>query len=198
MKFEDTLLPDHEAIRTAFKRVQIAAAVSNMGSVQQAEIKRRPLELFVRAGKILHETFPSADPEQIAAAMLFLDPGFQKSVWITRTYKNELPKVCAWAQEWDEVNSNGNVHLDKASLELRQIITAVNIAMIESFKNNMHALDAHDLQKDLAEKDLIAGQVGALQPPALAEKLQQVRSEIAPLLAEDSKGSSFLRRLVGL
>lgn len=199
MKFEDTGLPDHEAIRIAFKRAEIEAAVNNMGQLANAGgRKQRPLELFVRAGKVLHETYPAAHPEQIAAAILFLSHGFQEpAALICRAHKSDLPQVCTWAQEWSEINnlSNGEAPLKGASLELRQIITAVNIAMIENFKNNLSALSVHDVRENLAEKDLIAKEVGDLKVPALEDMFRQVRGEIAPLIKREPIVTTFLRRL---
>ena len=137
----------------------------------------------------MNETIPSADPEQVAGAVLFLNEGFQKPALIQTAYSRKLPKVCKWAQEWRNINT-GETRMEDASLEFRQIITAVNIALIEGMKNNLRDLAVGDVRKDLDEKDLIAKQVGDIQAPPLDAKFKQVRGEIEKLLGRETQKSA--------
>jgi hypothetical protein len=189
MDFKDTGLPDHRATQLAFERALFQVAVHSFGDSQTQDTGMGPgsLKLLVRAGQVLNETIPSADPEQVAAAVLFLNLAFQEPSGIKRAFGNELPKVCAWAQEWRDVNRGRR--LEDASLELRQIVTAVNIALIEGFKNNLPSLNVNELREDLAEKDLMARQIGDIQAPALAAKFRQVRDEIDRLLAQPPRAA---------
>ena len=195
MKFEDTKLPDHTATRIAFKKAQMQATLFQMSNPQLEDKGVGPasLKLFVRAGEIMHETVPATDPEQIAGAVLFLNTGFQEPSLMHRAHRNDLPGVCAWAQEWRDVNI-GNKRLEDASLALRQIVAAVSAAMIEGFRDNLPSLNAEGVRNDLMEKDLVAQQVGDLQVPALQEKFRRARSEIEQALAQQPKSAPFLRR----
>ena len=189
MKFEDTKLLDHRAVHAAFQKAKLEAVLNNQHS---HEDKERALRLSVRAGEILHETIPAADPEQVAAAVLFLNYGFQEPSFVKRAHSRDMPKVCAWAQEWHDV---GRIKVREASLELRQIVTAANIAIIEDLKNDL-PVDSKKVQVDLVKIDLVARQVGNLQSKALEKKFEQARGEIDEALSRISRLPRFLRRLV--
>jgi methyl-accepting chemotaxis protein len=194
MNFEDTNLPDCRAAHIAFEKAKYQAAAVNRGKPQPWEdtgMGAGSLKLFVRAGEILTETVPSADPEQIASAVLFLNVGFQEPDLMQRAHGRALPRVCAWAQEWHNINS-GEASLKKASLKLRQIVTAVNIALMEGLKNNLPDLNVNKMLKDLAEKDLMAEETGNLRAPALRKKFRQMRDELGQLLdaMQPNKSSS--------
>ena len=188
MKFEDTKLLDHKAVRAVYKKAQFESVMNNMMQPPRED----KLKASVRAGEILHETIPSADPEQIAAAVLFLNLGFQEPTFVKRAHGRDLPKVCGWAQEWREAIG---AQMHNASIELRQIVTAANIALIEELRNNLPLLDANNVRIDLVKIDLITRQTGNLQSPALEEKYKRVRGEIEAALMHATRLPKFLRRL---
>jgi hypothetical protein len=191
MNFEDTTLPDSSLLRLAFKN---AAASAALDYDTQAEDSVRQM---VRAGEILKETVPAASEEQVAAAVLFITPGFTDPYMVKSRLSGDIssksdifPKylpqetifnVCALSQEWSDVNQD-NIPLANSSLALRQVITAANTAALEDIKNNFASIEKDWIQKRVNAFGAMARDIGDIQAPALAEKFTQLYTELKQAL----------------
>jgi hypothetical protein len=199
MKFEDTKLPDSSLLRLAFKNAAASVALENIDCPEAEDIGlgNNSIRQMVRAGEILKETVSAASEEQIAAALLFATFGFTDTYTVKSRLsaniasKNDIfPKylpqetifqVCALSQEWAAVNAD-EIPLAKSSLALRQVITAVNTAVLEGLKNNFASLEKSLMQDQINAFGAMAHDMGDIQAPALTDKFTRLHTELGQAL----------------
>ncbi len=188
MKFEDLNLPDTPETRLGFKKAEMETMLVQRSNPHLTDDGLSPgsLRLLTRAAQILLETVPTASPEQLAGAMVFLTYGFGQPVLMQRSVGQELPQVTAWSQEWRDVQ-RGKTPLGQASLELRQIIMSVNTALLEGYNANFQSLDVWGVQQVLQEKDRMAYNVGDIKAPDLVAKNILVRADLGQLIGNNTK-----------
>jgi hypothetical protein len=131
MDFEDSKLPDHPQLREAFKKAVFDSSLAQRSNPHLTDDGFSPgsLSLLTRAGEVLAESLTAADPDVVACAVLFLTSGFGQPELIRRSVGGTLPKTAALCQEWRDVQTR-KILLNDASPDLRQVIMAVNTALL--------------------------------------------------------------------
>lgn len=169
MEFDDTRLPDHPDVREAFRIASFFQSVRDVTTPDHVAYRgANVLDINARAAEILNDCVDDPKPAQVAIALIFLTPAIMQPHRLSGKMSDEAVDL---AREWKDLSRRPKDALQGATRDIRQVMTAVDIALLEHALDNADEIDIAQFPDNLQETQETRKKIGDIDAPKLAERL---------------------------